>query len=313
MQAVIEVVVPVFGLIAAGYVLARTPLLSTEGLRGLTNFVFYIAIPALLFRTLARGLPGGSLDFTILYAYFGGVAILYVLAMLTGRLVFAIGFAEQALFAMGAAFSNSVMLGIPLVYTAFGDDGIAPITLIITFHAIVLIGTTTVLVEIGQGSGTSITAIARATVVSLLRNPVIVAMAIGLGWDALDLPIPDLLDRFVNLLSGAAAPCALAALGGSLTTFRLGGNLRESAVMTVLKLIVLPVLVWLLATYVFPLAPTWRAVAVLVAALPIGSNVFVLAQKYRLYVARTASGILISTVLAVITVTLLLAILRPAG
>jgi malonate transporter len=313
MQAVIEVVVPVFGLIACGYLLARTPLLSAEGLRGLTNFVFYVAIPALLFRTLGRGLPGDTLDLSIIYAYFGGCAVLYALTMAVGRFAFGIGFVEQALFGMGAVFSNTVMLGIPLVFTAFGEAGMAPITLIVAFHSVLLIGSTTILVEFGRNDGEGVGASVLASLLALVKNPVIVALIVGVGWGVLSLPIPPVLDRFVALLSGAAAPCALAALGASLVQFKLGGDLRESAVLSLLKLVVHPVIVWLFATYLFPMDPVWRAVAVIVAALPVGANVFVLAQKYDIYVARSASGVLITTVVSVFTVGLLIALLAPVA
>jgi len=313
MQSVIDVVVPVFGLIGAGYLLGRTPLLSEEGLRGLTNFVFYVAIPALLFRTLARGLPEGALDFGVVYAYFGGAAAVYAIAMPLARVVFGITFVEQALFGMGAVFSNTVMLGLPLVYTAFGDAGIAPITLIIGFHSVLLIGTATILVEAGQGKGANVGTVLLAVGKSLVKNPVILALAVGAGWSVLRLPVPEVLDRFITLLSGAAAPCALAALGASLTMFKLGGDLRESLALTLFKLAAHPAAVWLLATYVFPLDPTWRAVAVVVAALPVGANVFVLAQSYNIYVARAASAILISTILSVFTVSLLMVVFAPTG
>lgn len=95
--------------------------------------------------------------------------------------------------------------------------------------------------------------------------------------------------------------------------FKLGGDLRESLALTLFKLAAHPAAVWLLATYVFPLDPTWRAVAVVVAALPVGANVFVLAQSYNIYVARAASAILISTILSVFTVSLLMVVFAPTG
>jgi len=313
LQSVIDVVVPVFGLIACGYLVGRTPLLTAERLKGLTNFVFYIAIPALLFRTLGHGLPGDRLDLDVVYAYFGAAALLFVAAMVLARLGFRLSFTEQALFAMGTVFSNTVMLGIPLVYTAFGEAGMAPVTLIVAFHSLLLIGVPTLLIEIGRGKGAGIGPVLAAVGGSLVRNPVIVALVVGLAWGGLALPVPDLLDRFIGLLSGAAAPCALVALGASLAAFRLGGNLPESIVITDLKLIVHPLLVWLLAVHVFELTPMWQAVAVLVAALPVGANVFVLAQSYDIYVARAASSVLISTAISVFSVAVLLAWLGPAA
>lgn len=312
MDTTFEIVLPVFGLIACGYALARTPLLTPEGVRGLTNFVFYVAIPALLFRTVGRGVPADALNPGIVVAYFGSTLALYGGSMLLGRLAFALPFAESALLGMGATFANSVMLGIPLIYAAFGEAGVVPMTLIVTFHSVIMLGLTTVLIEIGRGRG-DLRRLPLVTLAALARNPIIVAIAVGLLWAATGLTLPLAADRFITLLSGAAAPCALASLGASLTEFRIAGNLNESLTMVALKLIAHPLLVYLVAAYVLGLDPQLTALLTIVAALPVGANVFVMAQRYEVYLQRSASGVLISTALAVASVAALMAWLVPAG
>ena len=122
MDTTVDIVLPVFALVAVGYAIGRTRLLGDGGVQGISNFVFYVAIPTLLFRTMSRiELPEiGSLG--IVFAYFGGCLLVFPVAAVVGRLLFDIGRDEQAVMGMGAVFSNTVLLGIPLVFTAFGED-----------------------------------------------------------------------------------------------------------------------------------------------------------------------------------------------
>ena len=311
MQAIVEVVLPVFGLILCGYFLARSPVLSEEGAKGLTGFVFYVAIPALLFRTVVRGIKTEQLDFTIVYAYFTGAAVIFAVAMVIGRLLFRRSFAEQALMGMTSVFGNTVMLGLPLIYMAFGEAGVVPVSLIVAFHSTLLITATTILLELSRGQRRGYGVIIATALTALLRNPVILALLAGFAWVATGLTLPTVADRFITLLSGAAAPCALAALGASLAAYRLGGDLRESAVVVGLKLLAMPAVVWLLCTWVFPIDPLWAAVAAIIAAQPVGANVFILAQQYDTYTARSASAVLISTILSVLVLALMIARLAP--
>jgi hypothetical protein len=311
-QAVVEIVLPVFGLVLAGWALAQTSVLSREGVRGLSNFVFYIAIPTLLFRTMARGVIPANVEWGIVLSYFGGCLALFAAAMAFGRAAFRLRADESAVLAMGATFSNTVLLGIPLVLAAFGEAGLLPIMMIVAFHSTTLISLTTIVVETSRGRRGGGVRIVWSTTKALAQNPVLAALLTGLAWGAAGLPLPTPVDRFAQLLAGAAAPCALFALGATLAGYRIAGNLSESLTMVALKLVAHPLLVWLLATEVFAIDPMWAAIATITAALPIGANVFVLAQKYDIYVQRSTSATLISTGASVITVALLVALLAPA-
>lgn len=317
MGTIIGIVLPVFGVILTGYLVARTRLFDEAAVRGLSNFVFWVAIPALLFRTLARGAVDQGADFSIAYAYFLACGIHFLIALALGRWALRRDGAEAALMAMGAVFSNTVMLGIPLVLTAFGEEGVAAIMLIIAFHSTILIPMATIAVEIARGSKgggmRGLTAILPKTLGSLIRNPVVVALAAGLVWSLSGQPLPDLLDRFLDLLGRGAVPCALFALGATMTGYRIAGDLKDSAAIVALKLGVHPLIVWLVATQIFALSPLHTAVATIVAALPVGVNVFILARAYDTYVRRSASAVLISTVLSVLTTGLVLARFATSG
>jgi malonate transporter len=309
MLVTLSIVLPVFGLILCGYLVGRTRLLSVDGVKGLTNFVFYVAMPALLFRALATLQHPGTVEVDILFAYYGSVFVIYAVAMAISRFVFRHGFEEQAMLGMSATFSNSVLLGIPVALAAFGDAALLPTMLIIGIHPLVLITLPTVLLEIHRGRGGRWHRVLATITGALLRNPIIVAMILGILFNVLGFALPSIVDRFLELLGRAGPPTALFSVGAALTAYRIGGDLREVAVAMALKLVGLPLLVWLAATQVFGVGAMWASVAALIASMPIGVNVFLLANTYDIYQARAAAGTLLSTAIAWLTVAAVLAIL----
>lgn len=312
MQIVFQIVLPIFALILCGYGFGRAKLLSPEGVKGIGDFVFYLAIPALLFRSTASGVLRDQANLDVVYVYYLAAFILFAVIMLIGRFVFRLDLPKQALMAINATFSNAVLLGIPLIFTAFGAAGQVPVMLVVSFHTLLLISLATVLIEIGRGAGRRSGRIVVSTALALVRNPLIIGIVLGSLWAALGWGMPKPIDTFVRLLAGAAPPAALFALGATLASFRLGGDFRDVALIVFLKLVVHPALVWLFATQVFHLGRVETAVVVVLAALPTGANPFILAQRYGIYVQRSASSVLISTALSVLTAALLLAWYAPS-
>ncbi|HYE00073.1 MAG TPA: AEC family transporter [Alphaproteobacteria bacterium] len=307
MPILLDIVLPVFGLIAIGWIAGRRGVVAEAGMKGLNDFVFFFAIPALLFRAMAKeGLPAGA-DARVLVSYFGGCYASFGLGLLAARLLFRLPLTELAVFGMGAMFSNTVLLGLPLIGAAYGDRGLVTLLLIIAFNSLLLFTLTTLVYELGRGQGTRLGATLAETLRALAKNPIILSLFAGLAWHAAGLGLPQGLDRFLGFLGGAAAPTALFALGVSLTGFRLAGDLPQAGLLVAFKLLVHPAITWVLASRVFGLDPLVVAVATVVAALPTGSNVYMFAARYGTYERRAASAILLSTALAVVTVSLLLA------
>lgn len=307
MGEVVGNILPLFALVLIGYGIGRARWMSGDQIKGLSFFVFYLAIPALLFRTLGRGEVLDVLDPDILVVYFTGTFLVMALAWALGWLVFANRVEELPVMAMGAAYSNIVLLGIPLVYALFGEAGLLPMMMIVTVHSLILLPLTMGLIEAARGAGAEtggrVDLILRPVLKAVFKNPVILSILAGIGFNLSGLELPDPADTLARLLGGASAPCALVALGGTLSAYRLGGDLRESLSLVTLKLVVHPILVWLLATQIFAFPPVWVAVVTITAALPIGVNVFIIADQYKVYLARTTAAVLISTVASVATVT----------
>ena len=312
MQAVLDIVLPVFGLVLLGYGIARTPLLGEEGVRGLSNFVFYVAIPVLLFRSVSTLKVPDAIDPMLPVAYFGATLTIFAIAVLAGRASFSLPFDHAALFGMTSTYSNLVMLGIPIVYLALGDVGLVAILFIIAVHALALLTLTTLIIELARGHGGTWRRSLFASARGLFKNPVILSLIAGLLWGATGLQLPNSVERLADMLKAAAPAVALFAVGASLTGFRLIGDPLQSASIVVVKLLIMPAAVWLTARYVFELNPLNVAVATLAAAMPSGVNAFLLANAYDTYRERTATAVVVSTALSVITVGLLIAAFAPS-
>ena len=310
MSLVIDSVFPIFALIACGFVGGRFRFVSEAAAKGLSDFVYYLAVPALLFRTMATSSLTPDLDLSLALGYFGATFLVFALSSAIGGSIFGVTRSERALQGMAATFSNTVLVGIPLVLALFGDAGLLPLMIIITFHSAVLFTVTILFVEFGRGGQRLLPALARVPK-ALIVNPVILALLAGLIFAFSGAHLPVAIDRFAELLGGASAPCALFALGASLAAFRLGGDLKEVCLLTLVKLILHPLLVALTMVYIIEVPPLWAAVAVLTAALPTGINVFIWAKSYEIYVARAASMVLVSTLLSIVTLSILVAYLGP--
>ncbi|MDF1792221.1 MAG: AEC family transporter [Thalassobaculaceae bacterium] len=302
MEILLEIIVPVFGIVALGYGAARTGLFPHDATKGLSRFVFDYAIPAMLFRTMATTALPETIQWGYLVSYFGGGYIAWIIGTLVATVVFKAKGAEPSIAGMTGAFSNTVMLGVPLVLTTYGDVATLPLFLIVAFHSWQLLSVVTVQAEVGLGARQEMRQLPVNVLKGLVTNPIIIALLLGVLANLLGIKLPGFVDTLTSTLGRAALPCAVFAMGASIAAYRIAGAVRQATVGTVLKLTLHPLLVWLLATHVFTVEPLWRDVAVILASLPVGVNVYLMAQRYQAAVAQSATAILLSTGLSVFTV-----------
>ncbi|ENO83840.1 AEC family transporter [Thauera linaloolentis] len=305
------IVLPVFGTLGLGYAAARCGVFDEAANRGLSLFVFNFALPLMLFRAIAQAELPDTMPWGYLLSYYIGAFVVFGLAMAAGRTLFARRLDEQAVMGIGAGFSNTAMLGIPLVMTAYGPSAALPLFVMIACHSLLILPPTTVLIEAARGGRQSTMATVLNLGKSVLATPIIWGLSCGLAFALSGLKVPGPIDAVAGGLGAAATPCALFALGASLTRYSLGGNLREPAVLVALKTLVHPLLVWLLATFVFDVPPLWVATGVLLAALPAGVTPYLFAQRYGLCQSSIASAVFLSTLMSVVTLSVLLFLLRP--
>lgn len=309
MEPLLTVSVPVFGLILCGYLAGAFGILGKQSSEALNRFVYYFALPALLFIFVARAPLERIFYWPFLAAWGGSLILTYALTAVLGKLLYRDQLAVIGLRSMNATFANTGYMGIPLAITAFGDDAALPAIIATAFMGIVLISPTITLIETGLSQQSNAGGVVRDVAFALAKNPLIVSVVAGALVPVLGIALPLSLAKFFDLLSAAARPCALFAIGLFISSQTLGKQVGEASLITGIKLIVHPLVAWLLVI-VFQVEPLWATVTILMAALPAGANCFVLAQRYNVYVAPTSATILLSTALSVVTVSLLLVLMR---
>jgi malonate transporter and related proteins len=304
--SVFGIVVPVFALIGMGALAVRLRLVEMAAVRGMTDFVFYTAMPGLLFGSVVQAPPLRLLD--VAGSFLGGALILYGGALVLARGLFGAGLASAAVFALDCVFGNSVMLGIPIVDAAYGRDGVAFLMAVIAFHSGVLLPLATVFIEAGSVTGRNVFGILKAALPGIFRNPVVVAILLAFIWRFSGIPLPSPLGRFLGLIGAAGPPLALFCLGASLPRPTGWSDFKEVSFAAVLKLVAMPALVALVA-YLVGVRGVAFSVVVLAAGLPTGANAFLLARRFATMMEASASTVVITTVLSMVTLTLLLSLL----
>jgi len=309
MEPIVNVVLPVFAIILCGYGAGRLNLLGAESSEAINKFVYFVALPVLLFYSMARVDPAEIFNWPYLGAFTTGSFATLLIAMMVARLFFKSRLAHQSLFGMIAIFGNTGYMGIPLAVLAFGEAAALPAIVATVFQSTVMIAFAVILIEIDlsdEKGGRALLGVIRP----LLKNPLLVSSSAGILWSISGLDLPASVQTFCSILSAAAGPSALFAIGLFVVGKPLLHGFSEVASASALKLLIHPLITWLLFRYVFDADPLWQAVGVLMAALPAGALVFVVAQNYNVYVQHASAAILLSTIAAVLTVSALF--LTPA-
>ena len=294
MLASLFVVLPVFGLIGLGNAARWTRVLRESTGEGLSDFVFVLAVPCLLFRTLAKADIPDSQPWGYWIAYFAALAVVWALAMLIASRFFARKGPELVVSGFAAAQSNTVFVGVPMILKAYGEAGGVPLGLLLAVHLPV---TMTIATLLAEGRSTSLTMLLRR----LFGHPIIIGILLGSAVRPVIGYVPQPFWTLVDLLAGAAVPCALISLGIAMRRYGLESGLALPAVLSGLKLGLHPLLVYWLATRVFEMPPHWSGVAILFAACPCGINAYLFAERYRQGVADASSAITLSTLISLFT------------
>jgi malonate transporter len=316
----------IFVVVAIGWAVGKLRWLGdakngSDPARTLANAAYYIFVPALLFRTTAR-IDFATMPWRTLVAVFVPLVLMLLAVYASQRIGRrADQTAAPAVRAISASFGNTVQVGIPMAAALFGESGLAIHLAIVSLHALVLLTLTTALVELDLARakaalgeldthlGQTLLSTARNTII----HPVVLPVLIGLTWNGVGLPIPTVADEILQTLGQAVVPLCLVLIGMSLAYYGVQGAAFGALVVTALKLLVLPALVFSVARWGFRLTGVPLAVVVMMAALPVGSNALIFAQRYRTLEAETTAATVFSTLAFVIVAPLWLALLAWRG
>lgn len=306
MQAVVNVVIPVFAIVLTGYLCGRFRLLGPGGSEALNGFTYYAALPALFFGSLAKVELGEIFNWPYLGAYLLGMAVTGIAGLLVGRLVFGARGAALAVQNMAGLFSNTGYMGIPLAITAFGASAALPAILATVVNGALIMGAYILWIEAERSEGSHLLHVARDAIAGVFRSPLVLSAIAGILCSALQVSVPKPLLTFCDIIGAAAPPAALFAMGLFMVGKSFKGDVIEVGVFSALKLILHPAATFAIVLWLVDLTPLWRDVLLLMAALPTGSLVFVLASQQQVYVRRATGIILGSTFASVVTLSWLL-------
>ncbi len=295
---------PFFIIIGLGFGAARSGFLPASATPVLTKFVFFFPLSAMLFRFAANLSIDEIFNVELMMAYLVATFATYGLAQLVAyrrKLSLPVAAVEAQCFATG----NTGFLGLPMMAILFGEAAIGPMMLIVSIDMVVFSSLIVVLITIGRGQSFSPAGVWRI-LRSVLTNPMIVSISAGLMWSAWALPMPAPMADFLNIMSGAATPGALFAIGASLAV-KSTERMQTAAWLSFGKLVVHPIAMAVCVLYLFPVDAFRAQVAIAAAALPAAGNIFMIAQYYGVAPQRASAAIFLSTAASIVTLPLVIA------
>ena len=309
MNLVISIIFPVFGIVILGYGAVKLGAFPETAIGGLSKFVFTFAMPVLLFEKLSTLPFPDTISWSLLISFYGMICLQWAIAMAIGKYVFARPAAANAILGMGAAFGNLAALGLSLGMRAYGEEGMLPLMMILGIHSTFQFTLISLLLERARSDAKGVALIIRSLKGSL-GNPIVIGLICGAIVNFTGMPRPEMLWSMMAMIGDAAVPTAVFTMGAALAKYNIRGNLGVTAAMTGLKLVWLPFAVYWACTWM-GVPAEWRAVACLLAGMPVGINVFLFAETYQSGQASAASGIVISSFLSIFTLSAILVLTAP--
>ena len=303
MLAIVNVVIPVFAIIGLGYLAVRFRLYPAAGVGGLVAFVNNFATPCLLFQAMLTSDFGSTFNWSVIVPFYVGALFSLIAGTIVAIKLFRNRPGEGVSSGFAAMFTNTVLIGIPILQRAYGDAAMPLVFSIIAFHAPMLITLGMLVMELVRRDGAPIHKALGVAALRIVQNPLLWGVALGLAGNLLGVTLVEPADAFLTMMTAAVLPAALFGLGGALNEYRLADNWPQALAMSMFKLIVQPAIAWVLMVPVLKLDPEIARYGVVLAAMPAGINVYVFATYYNRAVNVATNTILISTVLSVLTVT----------
>jgi len=307
---VADLVLPVFAIIVTGWLAGSLGYISRTLADGLVHFAYNVAMPALLFVTIAQESARSLLEWRFLFAFGGGSILIFLLVFVACRAGLARGIASSSMYGMAASMTNTGFVALPILHSIYGQPAVLPAAIATVFVAAVMFPATVILLE-QEVSGKDAKAAHPAVLMKqIVLNPMLLSTLLGLAWAIGGLPIPAPLAAYLNIFAGALTPCALFAIGLGLSLQGIAASLAGSLVLAAIKLVFMPLIVYGLCV-ISGLNPLYTIAAVICAAVPTAKTVYILAGAYKVEEALVASTVSVTTLLSVVTLLGWLYLLSP--
>lgn len=310
MSDVIGLVLPFFGLIFLGFFVARITRQPLEALGWMNTFIVYVALPAMFFQILAKTPFERLAEWTFILGSVVSTYLVFGLMFAGSRLIERSNIAESTIKGLAAAYGNIGYMGPGLALLVFGPEAAVPVALIFCFENIIHFAVAPMMMALSGGEKQPPAQLALSVLRKIVLHPFIIATAVGVTAAYFQARPPLPVERLLEYLSAAAAPCALFAMGVTLALRPLKRVPKELGPIAFLKLILHPLICYVVLSWIGNFSDVWLYSAVLLAALPTATNVFVMAQQYHVWVERASASILLTTCFSVATLTTLLYVIK---
>jgi predicted permease len=306
MAEIVGLILPLFGLILLGYATARL-IQQPEGAMGwLTIFIIYLSLPALFFKLISQTPVEQLASWEFICANISATLSIFVMVYAFSRMLFRTSIQDATIQGLAGAYGNIGYMGPALAILAFGEAAAVPVALIFCFENALHFTIAPTFMAISGKEKKRAAQLSMEIAKRVAFHPFIIATLLGVVAAILGTKLPIPIERLIDYLAQAAAPSALFAMGVALALRPLRRVPVELSLIVPLKLAIHPLIMYLLLSWVGDFEPVWMFTAILLAALPTATNVFVLAQQYGVWVERASACILMTTVLSVISVSGLL-------
>lgn len=302
MLDIVFVILPIFALMALGYVAVLRRLYPAEGVKSLIAFVNNFATPCLLYHSISTSDFRSAFNLSIIGPFYLGAMVCFAVGIFIARRGFNNRPGESVAVGFSGTFTNTVLVGLPIITRAYGGDAL-PVTLsIIGLHGAILLTLGMVTMELVKRDGQPLGKTLVVAVRRVVSNPLIWGIAAGIIGSLLEIKLIEPAEAFFVMMSQAVVPAALFGIGGALVEFKLSENWKQALVASLIKLIVHPAIAYVLMIWVLHVPMDIARYGILLSAMPAGVNIYVFATYYDRGVSVATNTILIATVLSALTI-----------
>ena len=302
---------PLFLLVALGWASVKIGMFDAKVSSGLGRFTFKLLMPVLLFKLMSGFADMPPVDWRVLVAFFGSCAVVYLAGRFYYGRVFRTDAAGTTVLAMAGIFGNNVQLGVPIVEASLGPEAMPTISILIIFNVLLLWTVAIASVEIGRYGRIQNLRDVLKPMLKVFRTPVVLGIIAGTLWSFSGLHLPDYLQKPVDMIAMSTTPMCLIVVGMSLAQYSFSAGFAKGLSATAAKLVVQPILVWMIARMI-GLGELETNACVVLSCLPVAINVFLMSQDFGAEEGAASNGIFVSTFLSALTVPLTLTILGVA-
>jgi hypothetical protein len=286
--------------ILSGWIVGYTGYLSRTLSEALIRFSYNIAMPALLIVTIAQEPSRSLINWRFLVAFGGGSLLCFILVFGIMSIRASRSLASRTMHGMAASMTNTGFVALPVLQAIYGPRAVLPAAIATVFVAVVMFPAAVILLELGQRDADGSRTPPMVTVRHVLLNPLVISTLIGMLLSVLDLRMPGPVAAYLGIMADALTPCALFAIGLGLSIAGLRANVGRASLLSAVKLVIMPVIVYGLSVYL-KLDPLYTIAAVICAAVPTAKTAYILSGEYRCEEMMVASTVSMTTLASIVS------------